>query len=105
MSTANNSRPMSEIVTWWIGACVTVATTANVWALVEIRGVIDRSREVENQIVTITSATTALANRTTDLLEEIEQRQSESIPDMGFRAPATESLPEEPSEVKVRLQD
>lgn len=88
MSSVTNSRPMSEVVTWWIGACVTVAATAQVWAMVEIRGVIERGRSIDNQIVTITSATTVLANRTTEMIENIEQSRSDSIPDMGFREPA-----------------
>lgn len=87
MTQTTNNRPMSEVVTWWIGACVAVAAIAQVWAMIEIRGVIERGRAIDNQIVTITSATTVLANRTTELLENIEQSRSALIPDMGFREP------------------
>lgn len=87
MTQTTNNRPMSEVVTWWIGACVAVAAIAQVWAMIEIRGAIERGRAIDNQIVTITSATTALADRATTRLEEFEQLRSDSIPDMGFREP------------------
>lgn len=79
---------MSEIVTWWIGACVAVAAFAQVWAMIEIRGVIERGRSIDSQIIQISHATAALADRATARLEEFEQLKSGEIPDMGFREPA-----------------
>lgn len=106
MAEVTHNRPMSEMVTWWIGACVAVATAAQVWAMIEIRGVIERGRSIDNQIVTITSATTVLAHRTTELIEDIEQSRSESILDMGFREPAPGTIkPEEMSDSITPQED
>lgn len=99
MAEVANNRPMSEIVTWWIGACVAVAAFAQVWAMIETRGVIERGRSVDNQIIQISHSTAALADRATTRLEEFERLKSGEIPDMGFREPETDVIrPEEMGE-------
>lgn len=74
-----------------IGMIVSVASI--VWTLVEIKGVIARSKLVENQLVQITHSTTALADRATTRLEEFEFLKTQSVPDLGFRAEPVDSKP------------
>lgn len=82
---------LRSFLTEIIAVGVMASAVSVTWSLIEIRGVIARSRAVENQIVTIASATTALADRATTRLEEFEQLRSESIPDLGFRAEPVDS--------------
>lgn len=63
-----------------------------VWALVELRSVIARSRHIEDQIVHHLSRTASLADRATTHLDEFEQLKSNAVPDLGFREPPAHVL-------------
>lgn len=90
------SKGLRDCLQELIAVGLIASSVSVVWAMIEIKSVISRSKHIEDQIVHHMHTTASLADRTTATLDEIEQRKHESVPDLGFREPPPGTIkPEE----------